>query len=332
MIFTLAVLFGLTLTALVSQPKVEVKLKVFHAGSLTGFVEELGVLMKQKFGVKILNEPSGSVDAVRKVVDLNKEADLVMVADYRLIPNMMFPTGKASWCLVFASNEVVIVFSDKSRYADRIGRENWLKVLMKPDVRVGFSDPNRDPCGYRSLMVLGLASLTYNTTEPLTMLKTHANVDYKLENGKIVLDVSDGINPDSKKIFVRAKSVDLLSLVESGVIDYAFEYKNVAVSHNLSCVELPEEVNLANPNLDKWYSNVAVKILGAGNQVQVLSASSIAYGLTVPTNSPNPEYAEKLVELILSKEGKSLLASNGFKPLENPFVVGKPPIWLQIQS
>ena len=300
---------------------------IFHAGSLTGAVEDYASILMEEYKIKVLNEPSGSVDAIRKVVDLHKPADVIMSADYRLIPSLMFDGGYANWCLIFASNEMVIAYTNKSLYAEEINNENWLEIILRENVRIGFSDPNRDPCGYRSLMVLALASKKYENYKPLKVLEEHAEIRFNINETGIFIDAT-GVNPDSAKIFVREKSVDLISLLEAGVIDYAFEYRNVAVSKHLMFVELPEEVNLANPSLDGWYSKVSVKIYGSGGKIRILSAASIAYGLTISENAPHPDLARKFVEFLLSDKGVQVLVDNGFKPLK-PTIIGEAPSWLE---
>ena len=304
------------------------ELVVFHAGSLTKVVEDVGEALSEAYGIQVVNEPSGSVDAVRKVTDIGRSCDVLMSADYRLIRDMMLEGGYADWVLVFASNEMVVAYTNNSLYADEINSENWLEILLRDDVRVGFSDPNRDPCGYRAVMVFALASIHYGTDGPLEMLEEHAAITHT-DNGTCLLMDATGIDPDSVKIFVREKSVDLVSLLEAGVLDYAFEYKNVALTKGLNFVELPDEVNLANPKLDDWYSRVAVKIVGAGNVVQTLSASSIAYGLTIPNCVVHRRDAVRFVEFLLSDEGRQILIQDGFRPLENPFIIGTAPSWLE---
>jgi len=308
----------------------EKTLIIFHAGSLTGYVEDLSEIMEKNYpGLEVLNEPSGSVDVIRKVIDLKKPVDIMMVADYRLIPDLMFSSGKAKWVLVFAANEIVIAFTDKSKYANEINTENWLEILMRPDVRFGFSDPNKDPCGYRAILVLGLASLYYKTQEPLEVLKESADVKYSTDQGKIIFDVSEGIFPDSVRIFTRDKSVDLIALLEAGIIDYAFEYKNVAVSKGLKFVKLPKEINLGDPSYSDWYSKVSIKILAAGNVVKTIEGAFTSYGLTIPVEPQHPTIARKFVELLLSDGGRSTLEKNGFKSLSKPIILGSAPDWLK---
>ena len=53
---------------------------------------------------------------------------------------------------------------------------------------------------------------------------------------------------DSSNILLRGGSVALLALLESGDVDYAFEYASVARQHGLSYVELPPPLNLSDPS------------------------------------------------------------------------------------
>ncbi|MDK2384796.1 MAG: extracellular solute-binding protein, partial [Candidatus Korarchaeota archaeon] len=147
----------------------------------------------------------------------------------------------------------------------------------------------------------------------------------------LVLDAT-GVAPDSKKIFVRDKSVDLVALVEQGIIDYAFEYRNIAASHGLKYVELPPQLSLADPALDDHYSQVSVKIRGAGGSTKILAAKSITYGATIPTTARNPEAAKSFIQLLLGPKGRDLLLKAGFRPLYQPKLVvrrgASPPDWL----
>ncbi len=328
-IFLLIILFILILSFLFQHFFLSYKnsITIFHAGSLTEVIEDLALIMKSEYDIEILNEPSGSIDAIRKITDLNKIADIVMVSDYRLIINMMF--SKINWTLIFATNEMVIVFTEKSKYYNEINSENWLNILLKPDVRIGFSDPNKDPCGYRSLMVLGLASIYYNNEEPLKMLENHAGIEYILNESGIFFDVSKGVNPDSLKIFIRNKELDLLALIETGIIDYAFEYKNIAISKKLKYIELPKEINLAEQSLNNFYSKIFITIIGEKEKKENLRGAFISYGLTIPKNALHKDAARKFIELLISNKGKKILLENGFKPLEKPIVIGEVPEWLK---
>jgi len=48
---------------------------------------------------------------------------------------------------------MVIMYINTSKYANEITTDNWYRVLTRPDVQVGRSNPDIDPNGYRTLMV-----------------------------------------------------------------------------------------------------------------------------------------------------------------------------------
>ncbi|GAI28734.1 unnamed protein product, partial [marine sediment metagenome] len=95
-------------------------------------------------------------------------------------------------------------YTNKSRFGNEINRDNWYEILQRDGVRYGRSDPNQDPCGYRTLMVWQLAEDYYNAPELYDKLYGAA--------GELI----------------RPKEVDLIALLESGDLDYAFEYSSVA--------------------------------------------------------------------------------------------------------
>ncbi len=313
--------------AIQSQP---VQIKVFHAGSLTIPLQEVKeVFEKQHPNVEVLMESSGSVEAVRKVTELGKLADVVAVADWLLLKNIMYPKY-TDFYIKFATNQLVLAYTDKSKYADEINSDNWYEILKKDGVRFAFSDPNKDPCGYRAAMVFVLAQLYYNEPNLFDELIA-ANTNIKLEyNGThyIVLAPSD-LTPTIDKIKIRPKSVELLALLEEGVIDYAFEYKSVAVQHNLKYVELPPAIHLGDPSYEDFYKQVMIKINAGTDKEKVIVALPIIYGITMPKNAPHKDLALEFIKLVLSDEGKEIFMKNGQPPLETALGYGNIPDMLK---
>ena len=60
-----------------------------------------------------------------------------------------------------ATNQLVLAYNSKSKYADEINASNWYQIISRPDVRFGFADPRMDAVGYRNLMALKLAESYY---------------------------------------------------------------------------------------------------------------------------------------------------------------------------
>lgn len=260
---------------------------IFHAGSLSmPFKAIADTFMKIHPGVNVLAEASGSIDAARKITELNRPCDIMASADYSVIDNLLVPEF-ADDNIKFAANEMAIVFNDKSRYASQIDSSNWAEILMKEDVAFGRADPNSDPCGYRTLLTLKLAGVN---SEKFT-------------------------EKDQK--FIRPKEVDLLALLDVNAVDYIFLYKSVAVQHNLRYTQLPESVNLSNPNLNDVYSKVSVQVRGAKpGETMTMNGEAMVYGIAVLRDAPNKKAAEAFIEFLLSEEGgRKILREMGQSPV-----------------
>ena len=140
-------------------------LTIYHAGSLTIPFDEVTKEFNKLYpDIKVEAEVAGSVTAIRKVTELGKKADIIASADYTLIPEMMFPEY-AEWYIIFATNQMVIAYTDNSLFGNEINGDNWYEILQRDGVKYGRSNPDRDPCGYRTLMVWQLAEDYYNAPE-----------------------------------------------------------------------------------------------------------------------------------------------------------------------
>jgi molybdate/tungstate transport system substrate-binding protein len=256
------------------------KLTVFHAGSLSAPMAKIEAQFEKLHpDVDVQREAGGSAALARKIIDLDGKCDVYFSADYMVIERLLRPDF-ADWNVMFASNSLVLMYGPKSKYADEINGDNWYDVILRPDVRWGHSDPDADPCGYRSLMVLQLAQKYYKA------------------DGLYEKALADSTRA------VRPKAIDLIAMVESGAMDYAFEYKSVAVQHGLKYVELPAEINLKSPEFKDLYASVSVERAGKkpGTKINTKGAP-VVYGFTMPRAGANPEMAKAFVEYILNPEG-----------------------------
>ena len=272
--------------------KLEGKLPIFHAGSLTAPFAQISEEFNKLYpDVEILAEAGGSATTIRKVTELGKECGVIGSADYALIPELMFP-DYADWYIIFASNQMCIAYTDQSQFADKINGDNWYEILQKEGVTYGRSDPDQDPCGYRTLMVWQLAEAHYPSAGLYDKL-------YEAEGD-----------------LMRPKSVELIALLESGDLDYAFEYSSVAAQHNLKYVKLPAEINLADANFKDFYAQAQVEIAGSepGTKITVQGAP-VVYGVTVPKDFPRKELAIAWVDFLLSDQGMAIMEANGQPPV-----------------
>lgn len=269
------------------------KVIIFHAGSLTVPLAEIEKQFESANpGIDVQREAGGSTKMARMISELNKPADIMASADYKVIDKSLIPQN-ADWNIRFASNQLVLCYTDQSRYASEINDQNWYKILERKDVVWGHSDPNLDPCGYRSLMVLQLAEKYY---------KAPGLYDRLIAN-----------RPEKN---VRPKSVELVSLLKTGNMDYAWEYLSVAVQHGLKYIKLDDHINLGNYNFDDYYKQSSVKVTGNKPGTFITRVGqSCTYGITLVKDAPNRSEAVRFLEFMLAPDG-------GLKVLED---MGQPP-------
>lgn len=287
---TIVVLFIVSALMISCSKQVkEEKLVIFHAGSLSvPFKEIIDEYNKINPEIKIEKEIAGSRTCARKISDLKKPCDIMASADYTVIDNLLIP-AHADWNIKFAANEMTIVFTEHSKKHKDIDKNNWYKVLLDEEVSFGRSDPNADPCGYRSVLTMKLAESFYK----------EAGVSEKL------------LKKDVK--YIRPKETDLLALLETGEIDYIFLYRSVAEQHGLKYILLPDEINLKQTKFADNYKDATVNISGKKpGEFITKKGAPMVYGITIPKNSPNPEAAKKFLKFVLQKEkGLRILEKNG---------------------
>src|ERR1035437_9767344 len=141
----------------VQSPAQHKELIIFHAGPLSVPIKQIAQeYEKRNPGTKIYLESAGSLVCARKVTELKKPCDIIASSDYFVINELLIP-AYASWSIRFATNEIVIAYMEKSKYSKEINAGNWMDILQKKDVIYSRSDPDSDPCGYRTVFTYKLA-------------------------------------------------------------------------------------------------------------------------------------------------------------------------------
>jgi molybdate/tungstate transport system substrate-binding protein len=257
------------------------KIIIFNAGSLTIPLAQMEKEFEAKYPkVDVLREAAGSQQCARKISDLKKPCDIMASADYTVIDKLLIP-AYADWNIRFATNQLVLCYTGKSRYASEVNEKNWYEILGRKGVVWGHSDPNLDPCGYRALMVLQLAEKYYK-----------------------VPGLYERLIANRPKENIRPKSVELVSLLQTGNMDYAWEYRSVGVQHELKFVELPDQINLGNYTYDYFYNQATVKVTGKKpGTFLTMKGSSCTYGVALVKNAPNEKAATAFLQYMLDPQG-----------------------------
>ncbi|HXW42632.1 MAG TPA: extracellular solute-binding protein [Xanthobacteraceae bacterium] len=261
-------------------------LTIFAAGTLAVPFRQMNALYERKYpGVTVQAQFGGSVKMAKQITDLHQEADLLAVADYNVIAKYMFGTpAYAAWYASIARNAITFVYTDKSKYADEVNSDNWYKVLARPGVEIGRSNPDTDPSGYQTVQMLDLAEKYYRA--PGLQQSVLANAP--LAN-------------------MRDTETALISALQLGQIDYLAIYRSDALQYHLKFLDLPAAINLSDPAYASAY-----KAGVAHTKNGDLAGTPIVYAITVINGAKNADAAVKYAALVLGPEGQAVMQGAGF--------------------
>jgi molybdate/tungstate transport system substrate-binding protein len=309
-IVLLLLLFSVLWITQCSPAKQKEKVIIFHAGSLSYPLKALIEAFNTEHpDIEIISEAAGSLATARKVTELKRKADILALADYQIVDRLLIP-DYANFNIHFASNSIGLAYTEHSHYAETINPENWLEILKKPEVKIGASDPDADPCGYRTRMLLQLAEKTESQENLIDELFT------------------------PQKLHQRPKETDLIALLETKTIDYIFLYESVSRQHGLKFLALSDSVNLSQPTLNKWYKNAALTVRGSeeGSKIQ-LEGEAIVYGLTVLKDAPNKTNAYFFLQWMLNPDkGLKTIRDAGLTPVIPLVITHSEPLEKEIQQ
>ena len=279
--------------------------------------------------VDVQIEGHGSIQVIRHVTELGLNLDLLFVADYDLIPVMMYNTTMpnsdeyfANYYIRFATNTLVLAYTNSSRYANEINSTNWYNVLLCPDVTLGLGNPQVASIGYRAITAIQLAQNYYSTPHLFHDLIT-SNLNPPMtsvsDGSGYTIIVPEVQNPVGDKLKLRTSEIDLTALLSSGHLDYALIYLTNAKQYGLNYIELPDEINMGSLQYEDLYQTVQVKFEHQRFSTISLDrkGETIFYGITIPKNAPNPELAQQFVDFLLAGTGKNDFESE-FHPIFTP--------------
>ena len=280
-------------------------LLVMNAASITRPVRALLDSFSARTGEKYDLEPGASLEVARRLTELHRTPDVLLLADPEVFPQLLMPKY-VHWYALFARNRIVLAYTPKSHGAATINGDNWRSVIMQPGVEVGRADPNTDPSGYRTLLAMKLAEQHYREPGLYGRLLAAA--------------------PERN---VRPREADQVALLQSGELDYIWTYQNLAENDGLKFVKLADAIDLGNPADSAIYSRVTTRVVGKqpGDTITMRGAP-IVFALSIPVDAPNRATAEKFVAFLISPDGRRLMRSQHLDALDGlvPFGTDVPAV------
>jgi molybdate/tungstate transport system substrate-binding protein len=274
-------------------------LSVMNAASITRPVRAVLDGFAARTGAKYEMEPGSSLEIARRLTELHRTPDVVLLADPEVFPQLLMPQY-VRWYALFARNRIVLAYTDGSRGARTINAANWRTVITQPGVEVGRSDPNTDPSGYRALLTMRLAEEHYREPGLAARLLAAA--------------------PERN---VRPREADQVALLQTRELDYIWTYQNLAENDGLRFVKLPDRIDLGNPGDSAFYSRATTRVLGRRpGDMLTMRGAPILFALTIPLRAENRALAEKFVAYLLSADGRRVMRAQHLDALERAVAVG----------
>jgi molybdate/tungstate transport system substrate-binding protein len=267
--------------------------------------------------VDVQIEGHGTIQVIRHVTELGQNNDLMFVADYGLIPVMMYETkmldsnqSYTDYYIRFATNRLVLAYTDQSRYADEINADNWYSILVRPEVTLGLGNPQVASIGYRAITAIQLAENYYEAPHlfhDLISANLNPPITSVSDGDTYTVTVPEVQNPKGEKLKLRTSEVELTALLDSGHLDYCLIYLSNALQYGFNYIELPDEVNMGSLQHQSIYEQV--EVIYKHQRFATISldraGETIYYGVTIPKNAPHPDTAEKFLKFMLEGTGKN---------------------------
>lgn len=265
---------------------------VMYAASLTSlFEKKVGPAFDAASGFTYQGEGKGSVAIANLIKDKTRTPDVFVSADPAVNTTLQGAANGnyVSWWVNFARTDMVIGWSPKSKFAAdfgaaKAGSKTWESVLESPGLKLGRTDPELDPKGYRTLFMFQLDEQRTGESG---------------EAQKIL-----GAPRNTSQIFPEEQ---LVARLQAGDLDAGVFYTIEALEAALPYLTLPAAINLGDASLASSYASVSY----TNKAGKLFRGGPILDTVTIPNTVKNTQGAESFVEYLLSSDGQALLAQEG---------------------
>ena len=249
---------------------------------------------------------AGSLVLAQQISQGNPVSVFISVSRSAVQP-LYLKNESSGWAIEFASDQMALAYTNASlqssnakavfsAYTSAVASNttaawnNFFSILSSGSVKIGISDPNADPAGYRAWIVLEAASQAYAGNQSFFGNKILSN----------------------KGNVTGASAADLVGPLQTGQIQFLFIYKSAATADKLNYLQLPDQVNLGNPADSSFYSKFSYQI-----STGVQKGGLIALFITVPADSTDTADSLQFVVFVV-KNSSTLLSPFGLVPLRPP--------------
>jgi len=270
---------------------------VYYAGSLVNLNENLiGPAFAAATGYTYQGKGAGSGAIANQIKGKIATPDVVEFADPAVNATLIGSANGnyVSWYFTYATSQLVVGFDPRSKFArDFVAAQHhtllWYRALQQRGLRIGRTDPNVDPKGYRAIWMANLAQKEYHLKGfERRLLGTPENPSQVFPEEVLVARMLTG-------------------QVDAGIF-YLSEVKDLGIPY----ITLPAQVNLGSTRYAKLYATQHFKT-SAG---QTITGAPIQYTITIPSTVKNEAGAEAFVRFVLSRRVRAISSAHGLLPFK----------------
>jgi molybdate/tungstate transport system substrate-binding protein len=259
-------------------------LQVAYAGSMGALMDGgFRPAIEKSLGANLEGRAQGSTGLANLIIAGSIRPD-VFIAVTPGPMRKVLEAGKAKEAIPIARTEMVIAYSPESRYAALFAEANepgatpWWRILEKPDVRFGRTDPHTDPQGLNVIFTMQLAARYYHQPRLVEQI------------------LGPQINP--RQIFQEPQ---VMARLQAGQLDASSAYKTQPAALGLPFLFLPKEINLGDPAMEKEYKRATVILNGNTHH-----PSPLVFYAAVLNDAAQPELAHRFLDWLLTPEARAI--------------------------
>ncbi len=287
-------LSSLAVISLLSSSAFAEPLYVAYAGSMGTVMDlHLGPAFAKAHHVRYRGEGQGAYGLAHLIAGHKIRPD-VFVSITPGPMEVLIRDGLVKRAYPVASTQMCIAYSPASPYAKAFaaaaaGKKAWYKLLERPGVTFGRTDPRTDPQGQNIIFTLMLAQRYYHVP------------------GLAQRVLRGTMNP--QQIFTEAS---LLSRLKSGEMAASSGYLSAVRSLHLPCIRLPDQINLSDPKLAKsWYDKAHFTLVVDGKKT-VVHPQPLVFYAAVPTDAPHPRLGREFIRFMEGRQGQKMFHDTGY--------------------
>ncbi len=260
--------------------------RIFAAAVFSPVLKELADTAKT---IDIKYEISGSQAAVRKITELGRSCDVLMLADNSLFSSMASEYFK--WRIDFSGDEMVLSVGKYAPHVDKV-QEDWIETLVREDIVLGRVDERLGPAGYRTLLLWKAAGKKRNIPLMETLKEKSART-------------TDHV-------------AALAALLRNGIVHYGFLYRTISIRNDIRFIKLPTSYNFSKKSETLEGLSIMIDLPGDNNRKMKVNADPALYSVSIPENAENRKAAVEFLKLLLNRS-TDILEKSGFRLMDPVF-------------